>query len=447
MPSFKVIVVGGGPVGLTAAHALSKAGIDFVVLERRPEVFEEVGASLVIFPHNLRVLSQFGLLPRLREIGHEVLRWADYTRRGIFSESWHMYSLKANHGSFSYMLHRAQLIKALFEGLRDEDQARIHTNKKLASIENTSDGVVVTCEDGSKYEGSIVLGADGVHSPTRQFLRDHYLKATPEAEVDDEAPFSVEYRTMWCSLPRRHEYAPGDHCITHGNLASLQLLNSSKRAWLFLYEKLDEPAKERVSYGEADMEAFAAKHGDMVVGDRLKLRDIISTRESGGMANLEEGVLKHWSSGRIVLAGDACHKYTPNAGLGLNNGIQDVVALVNELHRCLESVGQGISPGSHELAAAFKRYEEPRKALAREDLDLSAHLTRLCAWPNTGYWLFDQYVMGNIPGLNEIFLRYSVSPKISRGLCLDFVESEEPFQGRVPWVHTMRKSVTEPVRL
>lgn len=95
MPSFKVIVIGGGPVGLVAAHSLSKAGIDFVVLERRPEVFQDVGASLVIFPHNIRVLSQFGLLPKLREIGHEVLRWSDFTEHGLSRESWYMYLVKA----------------------------------------------------------------------------------------------------------------------------------------------------------------------------------------------------------------------------------------------------------------------------------------------------------------------------------------------------------------
>lgn len=95
MPNFKVIIAGGGPAGLIAAHSLSKAGIDFVVLERRPEVLEDVGASLVVFPHNMRVLSQFGLLPKLREIGHEVLRWSDFTQYGLARESWYMYLIKA----------------------------------------------------------------------------------------------------------------------------------------------------------------------------------------------------------------------------------------------------------------------------------------------------------------------------------------------------------------
>lgn len=94
MPNFKVIIVGGGPVGLIAAHALSGAGIDFVVLERRPNVVEDVGASLVLIAHNLRVLAQLGLLPKVREVGHELLRWADYTKDGMTRESWHPHDLK-----------------------------------------------------------------------------------------------------------------------------------------------------------------------------------------------------------------------------------------------------------------------------------------------------------------------------------------------------------------
>lgn len=71
---FKVIVVGGGPVGLTAAHALSRAGIDFVVLEHRASVTTDVGASLVLWPQGLRVLAQLGLRERLEGIGAELKR-------------------------------------------------------------------------------------------------------------------------------------------------------------------------------------------------------------------------------------------------------------------------------------------------------------------------------------------------------------------------------------
>lgn len=83
MANFKVIVIGAGPVGLVAANFLSKAGIDFVVLEGRPEVLRDVGASLVLGAESMRVLYQVGMLDKLRAKGTEVHRWISYTLGGV----------------------------------------------------------------------------------------------------------------------------------------------------------------------------------------------------------------------------------------------------------------------------------------------------------------------------------------------------------------------------
>ena len=66
--NFKVIVVGGGPVGLTAAHALTSAGIDFVVLESRPSIVIDAGSNLVLLPIGLRLLAQLGQLDAFNSV-------------------------------------------------------------------------------------------------------------------------------------------------------------------------------------------------------------------------------------------------------------------------------------------------------------------------------------------------------------------------------------------
>lgn len=58
---FRVIVAGGGLVGLMAAHILSKAGIDFVVLEKHNTVVPTVGSVMTIWPQTFRILEQLGL--------------------------------------------------------------------------------------------------------------------------------------------------------------------------------------------------------------------------------------------------------------------------------------------------------------------------------------------------------------------------------------------------
>lgn len=62
---FKVVIAGGSVVGLTTALALEKAGIDYVVLEKR-EIAPHIGASISIHPHTQRVMEQLGVWPELR---------------------------------------------------------------------------------------------------------------------------------------------------------------------------------------------------------------------------------------------------------------------------------------------------------------------------------------------------------------------------------------------
>lgn len=50
------------------------------------------------------------------------------------------------------------------------------------------------------------------------------------------------------------------------------------------------------------------------------------------MVSLEEGIIKYWSFDRIVFVGDVVYKFILSMGVGCNNGIVDVVVLVNELY-------------------------------------------------------------------------------------------------------------------
>lgn len=65
---FKVIVVGGGPVGLIVAHILSAVNIDYIVLERHSTFETENGSTIAIWPHNVRILDQLGLLDGIRKL-------------------------------------------------------------------------------------------------------------------------------------------------------------------------------------------------------------------------------------------------------------------------------------------------------------------------------------------------------------------------------------------
>lgn len=66
MAAFKVVIVGGSIAGLTLANALERYDIDYLVLEKHDEIAPQVGASLGLLPHGLRILDQLGIYAELR---------------------------------------------------------------------------------------------------------------------------------------------------------------------------------------------------------------------------------------------------------------------------------------------------------------------------------------------------------------------------------------------
>ena len=90
---FKVIVAGGGPVGLTAAHALHRANIPFTLLEMRDQPAIDAGSSLVLQSVGLRALSQLGLFNELCKVSSELkdMNRMDHNGNDIGDVNWFHY--------------------------------------------------------------------------------------------------------------------------------------------------------------------------------------------------------------------------------------------------------------------------------------------------------------------------------------------------------------------
>lgn len=65
---FKFIIVGGSVSGLSLANMLEKFNIEYILLEARPEIAPQLGASMGLLPGGLRILDQLGCYERVREM-------------------------------------------------------------------------------------------------------------------------------------------------------------------------------------------------------------------------------------------------------------------------------------------------------------------------------------------------------------------------------------------
>lgn len=334
------------------------------------------------------------------------------------------------------MFHRHDLLKAFYDNLPADDKARILVNKDVTAIETpNNDSVRVTCADGTIVEGDIAIGADGVHSTTRQEARKLAL-ASGSRNINEEHPYLTTYRVLYGNVPVPSGLAPGEAYESHGQDACLQFFIGSSRAWFFLYSRLPTgPTRHPARYTQQDADDYAATFGGLHVTDKLLFRDLYATKYASGLTNLEEGVVPHWSwGGRIVLAGDAAHKITPNIGWGYNSSVHDLVVLVNRLRAMLlrqQSGGEG-AVSSSALGAVFRAYQAERMGHMQRINSISAKYTRVASWRTGWKWFLDRYVFPRIGG-DDLLVTYALGAQIRTASVLDWLDEPHFAKGRIPW--------------
>ncbi|KAK7997544.1 hypothetical protein PG989_005584 [Apiospora arundinis] len=459
----KIIVVGGGPVGMTVAHALTRANIDFVLLESRASIVMAAGASLVMSQIGLRALSQFGVLPAIEKVSSPLSICKRFNHQGQTIGDTKLFSyLRENHGCASRVITRRDLMQVLFDALPDEAQSKLLPNKKVSSLHKTEDGVVVECTDGTSYEGTLVIGADGAYSAVRKHMAtvdSQHDAQEQDSNSEKEPPYLTTYRCFWMRFPRLPGIAPGDMTESHGPQATTQYFASEDSAVVAVYERLPQPTRRPPRrYTDEDEAAFVARWGHLPLDDNphyrnaegvrvLTLGEAYAHRVQTGFINLEEGVVADWSrGGRAVLVGDAAHKFTPSTGAGCNNGIVDVVVLVNKLHKIFAMADGGDSSSSSssatknanvipedKLTAAFREYQEARFNTVAFHCGFSGRATSNASWATPWGKFMDLYVL-SVDLVLRLLVRWAAG-KTALSPVFDFIEGEEMVVGRCPWVH------------
>ncbi|KAJ4363941.1 hypothetical protein N0V83_009394 [Neocucurbitaria cava] len=435
----RVIIVGGGPTGMTAAHALTRAGIDFVLLEGRHEIALDAGCNLVLSSMGMRALGQLGLLPALKKVSSPVTKFQrlDHKGRDIGDTMFFTY-IQQSHGYYPRVFSRYNLMQVFYDNLPAEVRSKTLANKKVSDIRSTEHGVVVECADGTSYEGCMVIGADGAYSVVRKYMRELALKdeqrANTEAFVNEEKPFLTTYRCFWIRFPVLPGLKVGDAFETHGPNMATQFFVGEDSAVVGIYERLDEPTRDPRRCTVVDEKPFVEKWGNLPLtkGTTLTIAEAYAQKMDAGFINLEEGVVKHWSwGGRMVLAGDAAHKFTPSTGAGCNEGIIDIVVLANHLRRAFSSG----APSPDKLNAAFKEYQDARYELATFGCKLAGNTTAAATWPNAIYKFLDLRVFSS-KMIQKFFINQGVATTAQTPV-FDYIEGEEEIVGKVPWVHAI----------
>jgi len=339
MTGLTIGINGGGVGGLAAAIALRLAGHEVRVFEQATS-FLRVGADVNLTPNVVRALGGLGVVPALHETAarptHRISRTWD---TGAETSRLEMADVaERRYGAPQLTIHRADLLGALRAQLPADV---IRLGRRVVAIENREDGARVQFADGEAEIVDVLVGADGIHSPTRTALfgpeHPRFTGLVSYRSVVDSARLSVpnmDAFTKWW-----------------GPSSDLQIvtfpLNRGRETFVFATTPQVDWREESWTM-PGDVAELRAAYTDFHPEARALLDACTEVMKS---ALYVRDPLPRWSVGHVTLLGDACHPMTPFMAQGAGMAIEDAVVL----GRALEGATGNTVP------AALARYENARK--------------------------------------------------------------------------------------
>ena len=341
----RVIIVGAGPVGLTAALALHRRGIPTTLLAAEPELVMELRGS-TFHPPTLDLLDEFDLVPRMIEVGLKAPTWQfrDRETGPVATFDLALLASDTNH-PYRVQCEQWKLMRFLEEKLRKEG-VELRFGHEVTAVRQEDDGVTVTATTSSgpvEIKGRYVMAADGARSAVRRSLGVEFEGFT-YAEL-----FLIASTDF-----------PFENTLT--DIAYVNYI-ADPLEWLVLLRvpglwRVLVPAPEN-----SDRDKLLSDDNLQAMLQRVVPRSEPYKIAHRSIYHVHQRVAKSFRHGRVLLAGDAAHVNNPLGGMGMNGGIQDAFNLADKL--------KAIWAGADDRL--LDRYDRQRRTVAVEAVQQQTH--------------------------------------------------------------------------
>ena len=329
----RVLVVGGGVGGLTAATALAQRGVEVVLIERRPD-FDVPGVGLGQPANALRIYDALGLLPEILASGFCYDRmWIFDQHRAPIVE--HKFLLGDERVPAFCALSRRRLHEILLAAA-ERAGVEVRTAVTVSAIDDDDNCATAVFSDGSSGAFDLIAGFDGIRSATRQHLFGTAF-----------TPRSSGYGGWRVQVPRRD-------CVR--GMEFLQGIGSKTGAMpladeLMYVFHIRPEASDAVFRREDFVDLFRQR----LAGYGGYVADVAAALDANSdivYSPLEPLLLPGpWFRGRVVLGGDAAHTVPPHLTQGAAMAAEDGCVLAREA-----------LADDAPLAARLMRYSQTRYA-------------------------------------------------------------------------------------
>ncbi|GIJ30232.1 FAD-dependent oxidoreductase [Micromonospora qiuiae] len=342
----RAVIVGAGIAGLAAALRLGQDGWHTLVVERAPSR-RSSGYLVNLLGPGYAAAERLGLLPGLSThalgVFTTVLVRADGRPRFTVPSD----VAEATLGPRAVTVFRGALESTLYQAARDHAEIRFGTT--IESADQDADRVRVALSDGTAEHADLLVGADGVHSATRTAVFG--------------SGFRVDHPYVVGAFPLTGSVANGSEpsaitFIGPRRTAAMIDLGPHRSSAFFTYRCADPVADLR----RGPVDALGAAFGDLGGGVPDALRQLGEDPSGAYFDAVSQVVMPQWSSGRVVLLGDAAWCVTLFAGHGA------ALALA----------------GADQLGAALRRHDDIPTALTEWERGLRPEVTRRQALARRG---------------------------------------------------------------
>ncbi|MDP9182226.1 MAG: FAD-dependent monooxygenase [Actinomycetota bacterium] len=313
MTTVDVLVIGGGPVGLTAAALLGDLGVETLLVDRKPSTSSHPRA-FGIHPRTMEVWRRLGVADEVRS--HAVppqhtggIGWMD-TLSGIevgrlMFPPPPAVDVSPEHGGFCPQ-HRYEAVLRTAAQTRESVSARFGCEVTALDRPEEPMATVVDSTTGasSVVQARYVIAADGLASPTRE-----RLGVTESGTTRFGHSVNVYFRANLAPLRAGRPFAL-TWTIGEGAEGTFAVVAADLQEWTFNFEADPDRA-----YTEAELIA-AVRRAAGDPGLAVEILDVLRW-------DYEQAVTDTWRVGSTFMCGDSAHRFPPHGGFGMNSGVQD----------------------------------------------------------------------------------------------------------------------------